>query len=308
MTLFPDRPWDSYENALKVIGERRIEAIFGNGAEFLRELGLVESGQSATLTDTGRDYFSLRFIRNDKAESDALLRRVVSAYPPVAAVCQLLDGVPSASRGAVETVLRSQGFGDGLDDRRLGSLLALMHRAGVVKYVKSKGTVTVLVHPSRMPAPGPSVFISPQTPYSNKIWLRRILEECEGFIYWLDKHFLPVGLEPLWEAADGNRISDIRILSLQLPGNEGRRARRSYRDLAAELNHRNINLEWRMIDSRLIKDTHDRWIIGASSARNVPDVGTIFSGNHSELNRSDQHEELATLFVSYWDQAIPVEL
>jgi hypothetical protein len=235
-----------------------------------------------------------------------VLLQTVIRYPPAAAVCQLLEGVPGARRDVVETVLRSQGFTDRLTDRSLGSLLALMHRVGVVKYVKSRGLVTVLVHPAQAPEPPPSVFISPQTPYSNKIWLRRILEECEGFIYWLDKHFLPVGFEPLWEASDGSRISEIHVLSLKLPQNEGRRALRNYRDLITELAHRQITLEWRTIDSKLVKDTHDRWIIGKSSARNVPDVGTIFSGNHSELNCSDQSEALKSIFEAYWIQATPV--
>jgi hypothetical protein len=305
MTMFPDRTWTAYEEILKAIGERRIEAIFADGTGFLHELGLVDSN-GMTLTAAGHDYFSLRFIRNDQASSDALLQKVVMAYPPVAAVCQLLDGVPSARREAVETVLRSQGFGDELNDRRLGSLLALMHRAGVVKYTKNKAIITVLVHPSRMATPPPSVFISPQTPYANKVWLRRVLEECEGFIYWLDKHFLPVGFEPLWEAADGNRISEIHIISLKLPENEGKRALRSYRDLIAELSGRDIAVEWRTIESQLIRGTHDRWIIGSKSARNIPDVVTIFSGNHSELNRSEQYEELKSIFENYWKQATPV--
>ncbi len=56
-----------------------------------------------------------------------------------------------------------------------------------------------------------------------------------------------------------------------------------------------------------MRDTHDRWIIGAKTARDVPDVGTIFSGNNSEMNRSDQHVELTALFDSYWDRAIAVQ-
>jgi hypothetical protein len=303
MTVLPTRGWDSYEQTLKLIGERQpardVEAVF-----FLSELGLALG--AGRLTDQGQEYFRQRFIRGNMEASAVVLQRAVIRYPPAAAICQLLEGVPGARREVVETVLRSQGFADHLSDRSLGSLLALMHRSGVVKYVKNRGLVTVLIHLARAPEPPPSVFISPQTPYSNKIWLRRILEECEGFIYWLDKHFLPIGFEPLWEASDGSRISEIRILSLKLPENEGRRALRSYRDLVTELGQRHIQLEWRTIDSRLVKGTHDRWIIGTSSARNVPDVGTVFSGNHSELNYSDQCKALKSIFEDYWTQATPV--
>jgi hypothetical protein len=151
------------------------------------------------------------------------------------------------------------------------------------------------------------VYISPTTPFGNKVWLRRVLAECESHIDWLEKHFIPVALEALWEAVDGTRISRVRILSLRMPEHDGKRILRQYRDLRGELAARSVELSWRTIDHTKIRNTHDRWIIGGNSARNVPNVNAIYTGQHSELNLSAQREELQQLFDGYWLDAVPFD-
>ena len=79
---------------------------------------------------------------------------------------------------------------------------------------------------------------------------------------------------------------------------------KAYQALKQELLAKKIQLEWRFVDSTVVRDTHDRWIIGASSARNVPDVGTIMSGNKSEISASDSSVRLQTDFLKYWDDAV----
>lgn len=297
MTRIPSRGWATYEAALKAAGERR-PSFPGDSGQVLAELGLVTD--AGELTPLGLDYFQLRFVRNDAQAAREVLRSCVRDYPPAMAVCQMLEGVAAANRAAAETVLRSVGLVDGLTERSLASLLMLMASVGLIEYSSRSGEIRVLEHVSRQEVAPASVFVAPTTPFSNKIWLRRILAECHGHIHWLDKHFLPVAFEAIWEAADGAVIDRVRILSLELEGNSGTRARRQFRDLHAELSGRGVDLEWRFVDSGLIRDTHDRWIIGSDSARNVPDVGTIYSGKYSELNRSDQADSLNTIFDRYW--------
>ncbi len=183
----------------------------------------------------------------------------------------------------------------------------LMSRAGLIKYAKSKGTISVLAQPATEVSPPPSIFVSPETPFGNRAWLRRILQEGEGFIYWLDKHFMPTGLEFLWEAADGNRITEIRVLSLALPDNTTKRGVKDYKRLQTELGGRSIKFEWRVIDSRKVKVTHDRWVIGQGTARNIPNLNAILSGQHSEINRSDQQQELKKLFEAYWREGVSID-
>jgi hypothetical protein len=300
MAQLPDRGWSYYEGALRRLGERRPDPKDGPALKTLAELQLVTTDMAA-LTDLGQRYFAATFIRGQADEGIAVLGDAVRSYPPSAAVCQLLWGVAGANKTTVETVLRSQGFDAGLTDRSIGSLLMLMNQAGLIEYARTSGSVRVLHSPLDESAQIPeSVFISPRTPFGNKVWLSRVIGECTGSIRWLDKHFMPVAFEQIWEAADANRVSSVRLLSLLMPDHEGRRPQRQYRELA----NRGIKLEWRTIDSKLVRDTHDRWIIGEGEAWNVPNVNAIFTGQNSELHRTDDFNSLATIFDSYWDQAI----
>jgi hypothetical protein len=306
-TEIPTKGWASYDGALKAIGEHRGED-YEPDATFLRALGLIESSDPLRLSGEGRLYFDARFIREDLTEANRILQQGVLGLAPVAAVAQLLDGVSGATRATAETILRSQGFGDGLRDRHLGFLLTLMDRVHVVEYAKAEGTLHVLVHPAQEDVVPSSVFISPRTPFGNRVWLRRVLAEGTGTIAWLDKHFTSAAFEPLWEAIDGNRVSKVRILSLYMEdAHAGRKVKRDFGNLRTELANRGVAVEWRVIDSRLIKDTHDRWIISDGAARNIPNVNAIMSGQHSELNLSGQRAELSAMFDNYWDAAQPID-
>lgn len=301
--MIPSKGWGSYDDALKSIGERR-SAASPEDIDFLRAIGLVEAKDPALLTEVGRAYFEARFIRLDEEGATQALRAALLVLPPVVAVAQLLHGVAGASRASVETVLRSQGFGEALTDRRIGFFVALLARASVIRYVRNTGSVEVLVHLAAEEKPPPSVFISPTTPFGNRVWLRRVLEEGRGTLRWLDKHFTTAAFETLWEAVDGHKVSEVRILSLYLDEyHSGRRVKRDYGNLVTEFKARGIDFEWRVIDSKLIRDTHDRWVITDTTARNIPNVNAILSGQHSELNRSDQRDELEGLFDSYWGEA-----
>jgi len=224
-------------------------------------------------------------------------------------VAQLLDGVAGRTRSSVETVLRSQGYGDGLKDRDIGFFVALLARVGIIRYAKSTGAVEVLVHPARAEEPPSSVFISPSTPFGNRVWLRRVLEEATGELRWLDKHFTSSAFESLWEAVDGHRVKKVRILSIYIADLHGnKKVKRDFTNLRTELAARGVEVEWRVIDSTLVRDTHDRWVIGDSTARNIPNVNAIFSGQHSELNQSTQYKALGKVFDGYWQQAHDIEL
>jgi hypothetical protein len=305
--LIPSKGWASYASAVRSIGEFRAT----NHAEsvpFLRDLNFVEPSDPPRLTSIGAEYFQAAFIRGDEQAAVSVLQNALMRMPPVIAVAQLLDGVAGRTRDSVDTVLRSQGFGQNLKDRDLGFFVALLSRAGIISYVKSTGAVTVLVHLAQEEVVPASVFISPGTPYANRVWLRRILEEAIGDLRWLDKHFTSAAFEAIWEAVDGNRVSRVRILSLYLPDVHGsKRVRRDFVNLHTEFAARGVTIEWRVIDSTNIRDTHDRWVIGDDSARNVPNVNAIMSGQHSELNYSNQRAELSVVFDDYWSKSVSID-
>jgi len=280
-------------------------AVAPESLAFLRDIGLLDD--ATALTPEGSAYFEALFIKREDQASCSILAHALMNCPEAALLSQALAGVRSADRTVAETVLRSQGFGTGLTARSLASLLSLMRRAGLIGYNQRTGAINVLVSPADDP-PARTMFVTPRTPYSNKLWLRKALGECEGQISWLDKHFMPVALDTLISAADANRLTSIRILSLLLPEHELASTRRAVADLTLELENRGIAFQWRTIDSRLCRDTHDRWIIADNIAWNVPNANAVFSGQHSEISRSDQRESLAALFETYWSQAVPMSI
>jgi hypothetical protein len=303
--VLPKKAWTQYEQTIKLLGERRFAGNPGE-VEFLQALGLID-GDEPRLTEAGEAYFAARFIRGDDAAARAVLAKSVQSFPPAAAILQLLDGVPGADRRRAESVLRSQGFGEGLTDRRVGTLLMIMNACGVIRYDKTTGGVQVLLHPAQAEQTPPSIFIAPESPYGNKLWLRRVLEACKGYIWWFDKHFMAQAFEPLWEVADGNKINNIKIVSLFLPEHQGR-AIRQFQDLRAELRGRNIELAWRVVDSREVRDVHDRWIISSDKAWNAPNVNAIFSGQASEILQTNNDGELRARFSSYWGRAREIDV
>jgi hypothetical protein len=295
--MLPTKGWGTYEAALRAVGERRHGV--PDGSDFLGELGFVEKGR---LTELGQAYFDAEFVHQDRDRSTAVLTEALRNYAPAAVVCQVLFGAARVNKHVVETVLRSEGYGDAISDRTLGSLLMLMTRAEMISYTKTTGEVRITFQPAERPL-SRAVFVSPRTPFSNKVWLRRVLEECSGYILWLDKHFLPVAFDAIAEAADANRIQSIRVLSLRLPANDSRRVRRQYFDLVDELAQRGVTFHWHVVDAGAIRDTHDRWILGRITARNVPNVNAIYSGQYAELLSTDNRAECERLYEEYWTRS-----
>lgn len=298
--MLPTRSWQAYEEALRALGEHR-DAPNPEILAFLRSLGLAaDDGLAAA----GRRYFHHRFIEQDEETALEVLRhQILSRCTEAAAICQLLANRPLVARSVAETVLRSQGHGSDLTNRRLGSLLALMDHARVIAYARRESSFRVLAQPLSEPELPTSIFIAPDTPWSNREWLRRVLRECRGSILWIDKHFLPEGLDFLGATANGANVTDVRVLSLALAENETRKAKRAYRELARELEARGITFEWRFIDSKDVRDTHDRWIISDHRAWNVPNLNAILSGQHSELTGSGNAPELRKVFETAWAKA-----
>lgn len=306
--MLPNKAWASYEEAIRAIGERRDPPVdprkardWDEAVVLLQAMGLLD--EHTGLTSAGQQYFHARFIDADsEAATAALLHQLLEQYAPAQLIAQTLANRPRVPRSVAETVLRSQGV-ESVTDRQLGSLLALLHTAGIIEYSKQQGSFRVLATPLLRPDLPSSIFISKETPWSNRRWLHRLIAEADDHLYWLDKHWLPAGLDVLGEAADGERLNAIKILSLELSDSVTRSATRAYRELGREMQSRGIAFEWRFIDSKKLRDTHDRWIISRGSAWNIPNLNAILSGQHSELVRTANGPELRSVFEGAWGVA-----
>lgn len=308
--LLPQRQWKDYERFIKSLGEQEDPGWNGDDKEFLQDIGILTDDfgpLGVELTDVGDQYFGEKFIRGSDVEARGLLKLCLLEYPPVEAIVQLLWGVKNASTQNVLTVLKARGFWMYETTSLLTHFLNLLNEVGIVKYDKKNKRVVVLESPSAETPPR-NIFIDPSKPYSNIHWVKKIIGECEGFIYWLDKNFQKEALEWIWEIADANKVKEIKILSLGTGENLNRRAKDEYRRLKKELSLKGIDLVWYVIDSKEIRNNHDRWIIGRDYLRNVPNVNAILSGQRSELNRSENCEEAYGFFREYLQKASPVEI
>ncbi len=313
--LLPRSSWKSILPYIKAAGEKgHIDPDkLGDGYQFWEDLGVFSSSRSmltnsasAKLTDNGRALFEALYVRCD-GEKIKILHQLLLSFPPTVALQQYLWGVLKITVEQVLTVLKTTGFWFYDSNSPLTHFLDMLNYAGIISYQKKLREVKILVSPDT-PCVPKNIFIDPSRPFSNIVWIKRVLGECEGTIYWLDKHFQKEALEWLWAVADANKIKEIRILSLDLGDvNLGTDAKKAYKRFKKEMTNKGIDVTWAIIDSREIRDTHDRWIMGENEyLRNIPNVNAISSGQRSEMNYSENYDEASIAFAAYWAKAVPV--
>ena len=274
--------------------------------QFWEDIGVFDHSASGELTVAGRAIFEALYIRCDGEEVN-ILRQLLLSFPPTIAVQQYLWGVSSITVEQVLTVLKATNFWFNDSNEPLTHFLDLLNYVGIVSYQKKIRKVKILISPDTPYVPK-NIFIDPKRPFSNIIWIKRILGECEQNIYWLDKHFQKEAFEWLWAISDANKINEIRILSLDLgDANLSTGAKKEYGRFKKEMGSKGISVKWATINSRDIKDAHDRWIIGGNEyLRNVPNVNAISSGQRSEMNYSENYDKALSAFIGYWKKATEI--
>lgn len=301
--MLPTHPWSQIKPHIKSIGEGEHLTPFdlGDDYEFLIGIGVIDETNTGELTNLGKALFEASFIRRDAIEEEKIIRSMLLEFPPTQAIQQYLWGIKDVNIDQVLTVLKTTGFWIFEEKRLLTHFLDLLNLGKIIKYDRKNRKISVLVTPDQTKIPR-SIYIEPERPYGNVYWAKRVLAECEGFIYWFDKHFMKDAFDWVYSIADANKINEIRILSLNLgEQNLNKQAKKDYKRLKEELIKKKISLEWRTIDSDKVKDIHDRWVIGDKSyIRNLPDVNTILSGKRSEMMVSDNYFEVLSSFRNYW--------
>ena len=295
--------WAEHEKLFRLFVEDD-ESPLGDDFDFLKQLGFISSDTlGAELTELGQSYYDAQFIRSDVETANEILKSALLKFPPAEALLQLLHGVDNAKRDNALAVLKSRGFWCYADETPLTHFLSLLNQTGLITYSKKHRTLRIIhnVHDYKNELPQ-NVFVDSSTPYSNIEWLRRILSDCSGHIYWLDKHFLKQGLSYIWEVADANKVTKVTVISLLLKEHD-KTTIKEYRRLKEELANKGIVLEWLVIDSKEIRDTHDRWILSKNAGWNLPDLGTILSGSRSEISKSSNYREVEKAFRAYCKKA-----
>jgi hypothetical protein len=127
------------------------------------------------------------------------------------------------------------------------------------------------------------------------------VRSCEDYICWVDKYFSKVGFELLVQSLDKNKVKQIKILTSAHNVNE--ELKNLFKDFRDEMKCSQVFCKMRvMVDSKLIADFHDRWIISKNNSFNIPSTDVVARGQYSEVNRTQN----VTQFDNWWNNSLDI--
>jgi hypothetical protein len=303
--LLPKSNWHTLIQIVRSIAVGETVSISQDDQHFLYQLGYITEVDNG-LTEVGRHIANLILVRDDENGVYEITHNDVMELPATQAILQGLAGVDNISTDQVKMALVMAGMTVQEVDLRITNFLDVLNANSVISYSRKKRTVRLLVSPKESTAPS-HIYIDRSRPYSNDMWVREILRECNGSILWLDKYFQKEAFEWLWREADSAKITKIRIVSTTDEKGLDAQTVIDYRHLSKELAAKGIDLEWRTILRKQAHDFHDRWIMDdVGLCFNVPSVHSIKSGQKSELHRSPSHGQLKAVFDNYFQSGTTV--
>ena len=124
------------------------------------------------------------------------------------------------------------------------------------------------------------IAIRPDTPYSNRMTLRRLLASCQDYLWWYDPYMSIHALDALALALSGleGQIREVRLLtSEEFWGNREYLTKKTVIPLKRELEARGIRLQLAVTSrDRGNPPPHDRYLFSANQAVNMPPIRNIY--------------------------------
>lgn len=268
----------------------------------LRRAGLTD--EDGDVTSAGQALHKRRWVLGDADGASEAVGRALRPLLPVQVIEQELRGFPAVPEDGVLELLQVHRAAPAdltVDDLR--PTLRHWNELGVLVYSRKTKSVRV----GRLPdeneaAPGEddriAVLVSPQTPYSNVVRLRRILRRLRGTVYWVDKHFNARAFEDLIDEIDSDAVDEVRILSGSADNVLTSKSFRDYGRFEEEMSNRGVVSEWRVAASDIAADLHDRWLLDDKSRYNLPPVNSFYKGQYSEILQTESDPP-----VSEWWEA-----
>ena len=252
---------------------------------FLKYISFID--KEYNLTDLGKSYYNEKFVLADEEEAVNILSCTLKETKPVQMICQILWGKNDITKENILNLLYVEKMINSSKKFNLGSFLFVLNKCSIISYDKKSGFIKVLYNPQMEDISAKSLFIAPEKPFTNVMHLRKILTKCNGYIWWLDKHFDSKGFEPLIESIDANKIDHIKILMGNT--NVNQKMKKDFKRLNEEFNMRGIDIECRVILNKSnFHEIHDRWIITNDIVYNVPPINSIYRGQFCEINITDK--------------------
>jgi len=147
-------------------------------------------------------------------------------------------------------------------------------------------------------------LITPETPFSNKLQVERLVKSCNDFIYWVDKYFSKVGLEIIIQSLQPFSESSIREIKILTSIDKvDLTFKKAFGDFKKELENKNIRTELRVIPfGKTRSEIHDRWVITQGKNYNLPSVETLQRGQYCEINETKNEPP----FEKWWEESLDI--
>lgn len=299
MSQIPTHPWTKVEKVFFDIASNKSpsykQSELDTSLAFLKHISFID--EKCNLTDIGKAYYTEKFVLSDEEKSLEILSCTLKETKPVQVICQLMWGKVNISKENIQNLLHVEKIISPSKKINLGPFLSILNKCSIISYSKQSGLIKILYNPQMDNISNKSLFISPEKPFTNVMHLRKILSDCEGYIWWLDRHFAAKGFEPLIESIDANKVQEIRILSGNSHVDEN--MKKDFKRFKEEMKRRGINTECRIIlDKTIFHDIHDRWIISNNVTYNVPPINSIYKGQFSEINITDKQPPFEKWWIS----------
>jgi len=289
MINIPPIPWKTIEKILYSIGKGKdkidYEHIIGKAKlhaalSYLQKISFITENNE--LTEIGKKFYTELFVCNDEIAYD-ILADSLKKTESVQLICQILWGRKNLTKNNIYNLLLIERMIDEkFKEDDLGSFLSILNKCKILNYSKKSGIIEIIYNPKNNLEESTTLFLSPDTPYSNIKALREAIRTCRSFIWWFDKHFSIKGLEPLSDELNGNIIDNIRVLTGTANVNDN--LKKDFKRFETEMSKRGIKAELKVIyNKELLNTIHDRWIISENICYNLPPINTIYQGQYAEI-------------------------
>lgn len=237
-----------------------------------------------SLTPFGRGLYHLYYVLGDKEQAKEAIANALRHDNSIDLVTSTFMGRGRIKSDQVDRLLRLNGYFSTESERT--AFLTLLHDAGLIKLSRRWMTFEVVASAEASIQVPERVLLLPESPFTNRRRLEQILSLLDGSVLWVDKHFRREGLEFIvyWMPPD---VEAVTIIS----GPENAKREQVSGDLDAakrELSAKGTELHWMVCrDKALLDQVHDRWVVGARYAFNVPPVLSILKDQAAEITRTD---------------------
>jgi hypothetical protein len=144
---------------------------------------------------------------------------------------------------------------------------------------------------------GQMPLMSPETPFSNRLQMERIIKSCNNYLFWVDKYFSLEGLKFLSQFLDSNEVREIKILTSIEKIDENFRG--LFKSFKSEMKNKKVDCKLRIMDRKTGSQIHDRWIISQDRCFNSPSPDVVARGQYSEFKETKNKPP----FEEWWQKS-----